>query len=613
MSDTGAIAAAGSYRDFLKEVFIDPIRTAVVVDDEYPTLDNLVCLTDENANGETTKSQLSSEKHQNRATVKKIIDLCRRQSPTPWLVDVHDGTTPSRIGEQQAASHFDHTDLLILDYHLDKTGGSDRSIEILRQLAGNGHFNLVTVYTKQRVETLAIQDTVNEIALSLASPRTDIDMTPLVNSWVSAQLEEWEAQTEGIFDKLLSTIDGTAFLKVLLNESTTWANCKDLAELAPLASLMGAKPASLKVPIEKIFHFLISKKQASLKTTMAPNSYGVVTLGINGEVNWIRTDSLFVTVISKEHEPETIPLKLLSALEDWNPVPQRLIVSKMRAEMSARGGVAESSALRNRHLQAAWLDDLLVKYEPQRRSNVRQDVARHWENLGGVVSRGVVDFSDRLADFLTNGDTNDVTNQFRNRGLPDDKEQVFLHFNRYICSKEVQGYHLSTGHVLRLGNGANAEYWLCLSPACDLEPGQGSSSGWKKRLDDWMPLKAVRLYNNTAADARDSTRAHHIFLQIDDKVSVFGFAENGGVSDSIPTLRWEQFFAKNGGKFSSDTPIDLMRISSAESMLRFNPTTAEVVAQLRYEYAINLLQRLGAHLSRVGLDFRPFVGSGELA
>jgi len=32
----------------------------------------------------------------------------------------------------------------------------------------------------------------------------------------------------------------------------------------------------------------------------------------------------------------------------------------------------------------------------------------------------------------------------------------------------------------------------------------------------------------------------------------------------------------------------------------------EIVAQLRYEYALNLLQRLGQDLSRIGLDFVQF-------
>jgi hypothetical protein len=37
---------------------------------------------------------------------------------------------------------------------------------------------------------------------------------------------------------------------------------------------------------------------------------------------------------------------------------------------------------------------------------------------------------------------------------------------------------------------------------------------------------------------------------------------------------------------------------------------AQVVAQLRYEYALNLMQRLGTSMTRVGLDFvGPIVGN----
>ncbi|QFY43524.1 hypothetical protein F6R98_13595 [Candidatus Methylospira mobilis] len=42
MSEAVAANPVPSYRDLIKEVFIDPIRTAVVVDDEYPTLDKLL-------------------------------------------------------------------------------------------------------------------------------------------------------------------------------------------------------------------------------------------------------------------------------------------------------------------------------------------------------------------------------------------------------------------------------------------------------------------------------------------------------------------------------------------------------------------------------------------
>lgn len=609
MSDAVADAGQARYRDFIKEVFIDPIRTAVVVDDEYPTLDDLLENAEEQIPCEAGSKGLSLEKRQNKATVKKIIEFCRGQRPTPWLIDVHDGTTPTMAGEQETASHFDHTDLLILDYHLDKAQGSERSIQILRQLAGNGHFNLVAVYTKDR-ESGDINDTIREIALSLAFPSETFELTEKASKYVTQRLEEWELINEGIFIKLMSSFDEAVYLKILESEITTWVHFHAMPELQLLVSLLDTIPVNLRIPADKVFWFLVWKTQEKFRERMSSTPFGAVTLGTKGGVNWIRTDTVFITVISKEHEPATIPEKLLAALEAWDPVPHRLIVSKMRAELSAHGGVAETEALRNRHLQVAWLANLLASYEPQRRTNVRQDVVRHWENLGGIVWPGVLRFSERLAEFLVNQDPNELTGRFDRYGVSQQQEAVHLHFNRYICSKPVEGHHLATGHVFKLESGVDPQFWLCLSPACDLEPGQGSNTGWKKRLGNWMPLKAVRLYPAKSEVAlKESTRGYHVFLQIEDNVKVFGFANPTGETESVPTLRWEQFFAKNSGNFTQTKvmEIELARIGVLEGeQLAFKSESASIVGQLRYEYAINLLQRLGAHLSRVGLDFRKF-------
>ena len=49
---------------------------------------------------------------------------------------------------------------------------------------------------------------------------------------------------------------------------------------------------------------------------------------------------------------------------------------------------------------------------------------------------------------------------------------------------------LLTGHIFRLPDD---DYKPCLSPACDLVPGQKSGAGFHKRLGDWMPFTAVSL------------------------------------------------------------------------------------------------------------------------
>ncbi len=77
--DNAVNAAAFSYRDLINEAFIAPIRSAVVVDDEFPTLDEF--LNDKEAAGR--------KKYADRA--REIICFCRNRTPYPWIVDVHDG------------------------------------------------------------------------------------------------------------------------------------------------------------------------------------------------------------------------------------------------------------------------------------------------------------------------------------------------------------------------------------------------------------------------------------------------------------------------------------------------------------------------------------------
>lgn len=607
MSDMVIEATSPTYRDFIREVFIEPIRTTVVIDDEYPTMQDFLSLPDEFASKVDGQKTLSPEKRQNKETVRKIIDFCRGQRPTPWLIDIHDATGQLNI-EQEAASHFDHTDLLILDYHLDKTQGSERSIGILRKLAGNRHFNLVAVYTKDREVTAGIDSTICDIALSLASPCEKLELTEIGSRYVAQKLGEWEDIDEGIYEKLLSSLDKFAFLRIRETENATWDHFQSLPESGPFAALVQTVPASLNVRAPQIFLYIVWKVQEKFRPAMSLTPFGAVSIGNKNGVNWIRTDSVFITVISKEHEPATIPGKMLAALEAWDPAPHRLIISKMRAELSAHGGGAETEALQNRHLQVAWLTDLLNKYEPQRRTNVRQDMVRHWENLGSGVLPGVLRFSNELADFLADQPSADLLARFDPFKVHAQQAEVHLHLNRYICSKAIEGHHLSTGHVFKFESGKGPEYWLCLSPACDLEPGQGADKGWKKQLGDWMPFKAVRLYPTMPLEAlNESTRGYHIFLQMESSVEAFGFSTSATLKGSVPTLRWEQFFGKDGGIFSSSIEMEIARVGGVKGTdLGLTSKNARIVGQLRYEYAINLLQRLGSHLSRVGLDFRSY-------
>lgn len=611
MSELTHEGTINTYRAFINEVFIAPIRTAVVVDDEYPTLDEF--LLDVNPLPVLTEAEslIKEKKRENWPRVREILGFCRNRTPTPWLVDVHDGKTPSLDKDEESASHLDYSDLLILDYHLESNSSNKKSLQILQRLARNGHFNLVVVYTREReADGAGIDRTINEIALSLSSPVELFCLHEKKVTNLEDKISLWEDTNPNIFGELLSSLDQSIFQKVIAQEDIGWAAVQKMPELAALSSNLDAIPSDVNLRAEDLYALLMHKRQAEYRDQMAKVACGKVTTARAGNgINWIRTDSLFITVISKEHEAKTIPDRLLNALEAWDPTPHRLILSKMRSEIGQQGVVAETGVLSNRHLQAGWLQEILEPDEAKRRTNVRLNVARHWESLGGKIDSNVVDLAERVASFLSLPENKErVLERFDHHGAYQQEESVYLQLNCYACSKPVEGHHLSTGHVLKIIiRKTEFQYWLCLTPACDLVPGRKEGRGWKKNLGTWLPFKAVRLYqvDNTQALA-SAAGGDYLFLMIDEKPVAFGFAEN--VDDQargFPTLRWEQCFARENGQFGSSKELQIGYIGK-DGGLEHREYSSTIVSQLRYEYALNLMQRLGSHLSRVGLDFSSF-------
>jgi len=577
------------YREFIEEIYLNPIRTAIVVDDDYPTLDELL----------TPGTPAKAKFH--KMQLKKIIDVCRSQKPTPWLVDVHNGKTPSTNGEKQTANFLDHSDLLILDYHLEGDSGSEKSIEILRSLASNGHFNLVVVYTKDRMGGGAgILQTIREIGLSLAHTPATFLLSNEDEDSVTDKIESWGNTELNIFDDLKKCFDDLTFLKIIGFGQVDSTEIRNFPELIELRKLISNKPNKVALSCAEIIQFFTHLRARELKPKMASESFGRVTVGESNDTNWIRADSIFVTVISKEHQPEEIRGLLLDALVKWNPPPHRLIISKMRNELDQQGAVAEVMALNNRHLQAGWLAEVLETNEALRKTNVRLSLQRHWESLGGNINGPVFDFADKLSNFLALQGGDSVVKFFDDRGAVGEQEKVYLELNCHACSKKIEGHHLTTGHILRV----DTEYWLCLTPACDLQPGQ--SNGWSKKLVDWIPFKAVQIFETKAEIAlKECQRGTFLFLCIGGRVLPFSFNENGGGANETQAAKWEQLFAGNQGCFVECNKLDVAMIRK-NVKLEFRESEAVVVAQLRYEYALNLTNRLGAHLSRVGLDFKSY-------
>ena len=112
--------------DMLKEAFIEPIRFALLVDDEFPTYLEMIN-PPEGRRFEFTRAG-------------EIFEFCRRRG---WLCDVDNVAAVAMQFEREKS--LNQSDLLILDYHLDPGRPDDpsKSISILQDLANSDHFNLV--------------------------------------------------------------------------------------------------------------------------------------------------------------------------------------------------------------------------------------------------------------------------------------------------------------------------------------------------------------------------------------------------------------------------------------------------------------------------------------
>ncbi len=164
--------------------------------------------------------------------------------------------------------------------------------------------------------------------------------------------------------------------------------------------------------------------------------------------------------------------------------------------------------------------------------------------------------------------------------------------------KPPEGWHLTTGHVFTM----NGNYWVCLSPACDMVPSQLSATR-KTAFGDRLPFMGVRLQtvgDNTIPKDVQSNR--FLFLPLNGEVKAFCFNDPSG-ENSAPT--WHTLYAEKKGELGAGFTFIALSTEMGKRRLITHRYPAVVVSQLRYEYALNLMQRLGSSLTRIGLDFVP--------
>ena len=586
--------AVESYETFINEAFIKPIRSVLIIDDDYPTFEDM--LSDQEVPGKDWR------KHKDR--VRKVIASLRGKDRN-LLVDIHDGKNVDVIDEIDSATHLHQSDLLVLDFQLDKAKERDGTIavKIIRKLMTNPHFNLVVVHTSEDLEYVFEQ-----VLLGMLPP----DEGTLTEVEIAAAEELISEQSDANpefaarFSEAISTAQYLEVRRLTLEKACRSA-LKGQEPFGSFRQLCSAQGWTLE---QQRLVFKYAVMAAAKKLMKYPPDASLPEISWSGgEVKWVKSRSVFIAFASKvEHEPPIT--ELTQALANWRPDPSRLCLARLRYEIDERGTAEQAAVLGNKHALAGWYQRMLEADKVDTRRQIEQTVGRLTESYMGPITEDVVEFAKRLIAFdKKQGDAAAVCQAHFKVDLTREENRIEAtgQHNSVVSTKKMEGWHLTTGHVFSSGGG----YWVCASPACDMVPSQLS----KFRKDSYpncMPFAAIRLQPlglKSAVRSANSTRI--LFVEMSGKLEAFSFNDP---DDDTAAPQWTLLFAEGNGVFAEGSfDFNLITMGAKDAALVAIPQAANVVSQLRYEYALNLVQRLGVSMTRIGLDFQSFQNPKQAA
>lgn len=557
------------YGDCVKEAYLDSIQSVTIVDDKYPTLRTLIA--------EYSAGKLDKWDETDISRLQAVIDDCIG-SPGSKAVEVYDGQNP----DISSYSHISNSDLVVLDYHLtdDETDGA-KALEILSTLNSNNHFNQVVIHTdsdEPRVKQIFIE--VIRSCSSLPDFQRNFN-SENVYSELCKKVADLEIESKD-FESIYSDITSFDALEFCKGNSTKIDSYKSAFE---------AFAGNLEVTIDDFLWCLVGTKLESDNEHFIGSS-PVYNWHFDDRVNWISTDKLFITVLRKNstEEPPRLLERLHNALAKSQPSPLLLLMAKMRFELEVNGIVEATKIANSSHIQAGWLYELL---EDQGNS-VDGVLDKHWERISNAVKPRLNRYLNSLVSALQADSEKpcEVIKNYLNVDIVEDRESIFESVNAYNCSTDVISMNLKTGSILEFGED---DHWICLTPACDMVFSQKKVSDKARLGEGQLAFLALKLKReeNCKAVHKGILKNKFVIVEYDQKFHSFSLF-------NLPEHPVKEEMFLNGEGLIKDAP----HWSSEPSWnLKVVSHSARVVAELRYEYALNLLQKYGASASRVGLDF----------
>lgn len=548
-----------NYQQLIVNTFLKPIRSVLVIDDEFPSYDNILACKDKAAFKTDNAIELFKF-YQNEKNL-----LCSFECPI------------GNSSKDKISTKISNTDLLILDYHLNPKDDRDSSdaLDIIKKLAWSPSFNLIIVYSSYAEEEYS--KIIFEIFLALKKVQYQelgretkefIDNNNDILEYVKSRLS--------VKDAISYLCDGKDGIKPLLTEIE-----KHIKETTDKRHTLGV----VKYAIDELFLKGIHN-----------GVFDEIRADVEGK--YITGNGVFICIAGKK---DTLPgqtwTQLENSLKAWMPHPVNLTLHGLLNELKGNAPEHISSILSDENTVNGW-----VTYAKPKAQNSAWNITALAENLMSELSVSIIEkyFSGKNNSFELFPDVKKL--------IPSDRSDIFHALNKYLCSYgKVIAVHLTTGIILFRKKEGNNEYWLVLNCSCDLVPEQ-DTLGWRNTTQDWLPYTAVKLIIADDGLLCRATDSEYIFIRHGNNNVSLRFRES---SSSNP--HYEVFYAEKRGLFTQDKKINAHSFiiktfydeaNKAETKTpALENVTFEVIAQLRYEYACRFLQMLVSNKGRIGVDF----------
>jgi len=565
-----ADAVVRSFRD-------DAIRTAVLIDDQFPSYTEMLGANETDFKELERAIKLYEFLH-DRGLVCGIENWRKHQVESLNLID-----------------KVRKSDLVVLDYRLGAAGPKS-SLTILRHLAISPHFNLVVLYTNDDLRKVSLA----AVAAMRGLKAPDVKLVP----------------PDEVLDEAADVL--LEFKPIDFASLTTFLTCGDKPWQGDVQAAMTDNGLNLR-NLRSLTDYIGRQWIEELFEGYVPDGHD--ELGVRCDLSdadtlWIQAGSCFVAVVGKlkagdaRNEGDYVWERLGNALRAWRPNYYRLVLSEIQNALELEAVVD----------QEAWLNEdlclglglYLLESEAAAAGDISEDAVAG--SAQSLVDRFVDLIRQRLASHTKVTETatlmlgarlkapaaqpgdGETARHVRARELAhvaagehgDWTDQILPAVNAFMVSDEFRGSHITTGTVLQSGSD---DYWLCVSPACDLVPrGEAPVIMQLTRLIKTPSVKKFTTGESIAIKGRDGVKMFQalnaetrqpmlrtVFLPEGTKVTY--------QTDGQPTF---------GGWFATGASP----VCGPNQMKTFS-----VLAQLRGNFATRFLLTAGQQLSRVGVDF----------